>query len=286
MEYFTEIKAPDRTKAPIGSKTIFMAGSIDMGEAENWQEKLCKELKELANNEKKHITVFNPRRDDWDSSWTESINNTQFFDQISWKLDNIEKCNYEVVFLSKESKAPITLLELGKISELKNKKVIVFCPDGYHKKGNVDIVCYRKDIPVTETFEEFMETLKETLGFSNDENGKKKEEKNEETVEESTEESISDTIILKSFFDDPVLEFSKGERNKIIVEDFEHIKDSCMMGKWKFMGREVYGGICNENGVNKIKLKIQKPYENETQLTEFEIVKADEENHESIILSE
>ena len=284
MEYFKEIKAPDRTKAPTGSKTVFLAGSIDMGEAENWQEKLSKEVSELAESNKKHITLFNPRRDDWDSSWKQEINNTQFFDQVSWELDHIDRCNYAVIFFSKESKAPITLMELGKISEMNNKKVIVFCPEGYHRKGNVDIVCYRKDIPVTETYEEFMETFKKTLGLKDEKNGEEKEEETE-PVKESVEPE-SNQIIFKSLHDDPLIEYKIGEDNTIIVEDFEFIKDSCMMGKWRFMGREVYGGICNESGRNKIKLKIRHPHEESDKIVEFEIRKADENTPESIILSE
>ena len=42
--------------------TVFLAGSIEMGAAWDWQKYVEKKLK------KENITLFNPRRDDWDSS--------------------------------------------------------------------------------------------------------------------------------------------------------------------------------------------------------------------------
>ena len=62
-----EIKAPIRTM-----KTVFLAGSIDMGSAVNWQKQVVDALKE------ENVVVYNPRRDDWDSSWVQSIDNPWF----------------------------------------------------------------------------------------------------------------------------------------------------------------------------------------------------------------
>jgi hypothetical protein len=41
--------------------------------------------------------------------------------------------------------APITLLELGLFAQ-SDKKIVVCCPDGYWRKGNVDILCSRLGI--------------------------------------------------------------------------------------------------------------------------------------------
>lgn len=49
---------------------VFLAGSIEMGEAEDWQAQVVKELSDY--------TILNPRRGDWDSSWEQSINNPHF----------------------------------------------------------------------------------------------------------------------------------------------------------------------------------------------------------------
>lgn len=45
--------------------TIFLAGSIDMGKAKNWQQEIEDKLKD------EDVILFNPRRPDWDSSWEE-----------------------------------------------------------------------------------------------------------------------------------------------------------------------------------------------------------------------
>ena len=58
-------------------KKVFLAGSIEMGAAEDWQ-RLAEET--LADCE---VTIFNPRRDDWDSSWEQRIHNPEFNHQVN-----------------------------------------------------------------------------------------------------------------------------------------------------------------------------------------------------------
>ena len=63
-----EIKSPQNiTLRDHSKKTVFLAGSIEMGNADNWQEKATKTFID------KGWIVFNPRRDDWDSSWEQKI---------------------------------------------------------------------------------------------------------------------------------------------------------------------------------------------------------------------
>lgn len=58
--------------------SVFLAGSIEMGLAENWQEQI-----EKAFDESEDIYLLNPRRDDWDSSWKQSIEDEQFNEQVN-----------------------------------------------------------------------------------------------------------------------------------------------------------------------------------------------------------
>jgi len=139
-----EIKAPN--KLQYLGKAIFLAGSIEMGKAENWQQRLGKELKD--------ITVLNPRRDDWDSSWIQSINNPQFREQVEWELEAQEKADIIAMYFDKSTKSPITLLELGLFA--RSKKMIVCCPDGFWRKGNVDIVCKRYGIKQVDTINDLI----------------------------------------------------------------------------------------------------------------------------------
>jgi len=134
-------------------KSMFLAGSIEMGVAEDWQTKVQNILKDTD------IIVYNPRRDDWDSSWTQEISNPKFFEQVTWELDHIDKSDYVVVYFDPTTKSPITLLELGILAKTP-EKVLVCCPEGFWRKGNVDIVCKRYGISQVETPELFYDAIK------------------------------------------------------------------------------------------------------------------------------
>jgi hypothetical protein len=132
-----EIKAPMKWESIDGDAILFLAGSIEMGAAEDWQQYVARELAETD------TIVLNPRRDDWDSSWVQSIDNAQFREQVEWELYGQERADVVLCYFSPGTKAPITLMELG----LFHKKMIVCCPKGFWRKGNVDIVCARYNVP-------------------------------------------------------------------------------------------------------------------------------------------
>ena len=129
-------------KAPvpieIGRCNIFLSGSIEMGTAENWQDRLVRELAD------EDVNVYNPRRDDWDSSWVQSIANAQFREQVTWELNAMENSDIIATYFDPNTKSPITLLELGLFAQ--TGLMIVCCPEGFWRKGNVDIVCQRYSI--------------------------------------------------------------------------------------------------------------------------------------------
>ena len=131
---------------------LFLAGSIEMGTAEKWQDKICKALEDTK------ILILNPRRDDWDSTWIQSIENPQFNEQVTWELDAMSNSDVIAMYFDPNTKSPITLLELG-LHSLENK-LIVCCPEGFWRKGNVDIVCARYGIPQVNTIEELVKEIK------------------------------------------------------------------------------------------------------------------------------
>lgn len=148
-------KAPESLKGiPEDFVHVFLAGSIDMGKAEDWQTKLTKEIVKKH----KEVVILNPRRDDWDSSWEQSIENEKFREQVEWELSSMEAADVIVFYFDKEGEAPITLMELGLNAERK-KTIIVCCPDGYWKKGNVEVVCSYYDIELVNTYDELVERL-------------------------------------------------------------------------------------------------------------------------------
>ena len=138
------------------SATVFLAGSIEMGSAENWQLKVEEVLSE--HKLKDDITIFNPRRDDWDSSWFQEEKNDQFNHQVNWEMDHLEKAKIIFMYFSPNTKSPITLLELG--LHVDKRHIIVCCPDGYWRKGNVDIVCTRYSIPRYNNIDDAIGALK------------------------------------------------------------------------------------------------------------------------------
>jgi len=152
------IKAPNNRVCD-DEPTIFLAGSIEMGKAENWQDKVSSAFS------KSDVVIFNPRRDDWDSSWTQELKNDQFRDQVIWELDAMEQARLIMMYFDPNTKSPITLLELGLWTGMNRNKLIVCCPNGFWRKGNVDVVCKRYGVMQVETLEDLIATAKIRLGL-------------------------------------------------------------------------------------------------------------------------
>lgn len=123
--------------------SLFLAGSIEMGVAEDWQTALTNYIS-VPENRVKCDYIFNPRREAWDSSWEQSITNPQFNEQVSWEMTALEAARAIIMYLDPATKSPISLLELG--LHAASKKLIVCCPKGFWRRGNVEMVCDRFDI--------------------------------------------------------------------------------------------------------------------------------------------
>jgi len=147
-----EIKAPDKFEFD-GTTAIFLAGSIEQGKAVDWQKEIVKLLEE-ANVE---ITILNPRRDNWNAKLDQRKDNPDFREQVEWELEAQERANHILMFFDKETKSPITLLELGLFA--RTGRLIVCCPEGFWRKGNVDIVCEKYNVEQVETIEGLVLTL-------------------------------------------------------------------------------------------------------------------------------
>lgn len=124
---------------PKGHYTIFLAGSIEMGKARDWQAEIIQKLNTLD------CAVLNPRRRDWDSSLVQSSDNPRFTEQVAWEMNGLEECDIAVFNFEPGTMSPISLMELGWMSGL-GKKCVVCCPDGFWRKGNVDLLCARNNI--------------------------------------------------------------------------------------------------------------------------------------------
>lgn len=152
MSKAIEIQPPNEVKIPKGYTSVFLAGSIEMGLAENWQKKLVKDL------QSKPFVFLNPRRKDWNSSWKQKITDKNFNGQVTWELDGLESCDIIVMYFDPETDSPISLLELG--LHARSKKMVVLCPEGFWRKGNVDVVCEKYDVEQVKDYDELVEYLK------------------------------------------------------------------------------------------------------------------------------
>lgn len=138
-----------------GRIKVFLAGSIDMGKSENWQAITENEFSSFD------IIVLNPRRSDWNLEWKPVKSDSNFARQVEWELDALEKSDIILMYFAPGSQSPITLLELGLYAP--SGKLMVACPEGFWRKGNVDIVCEHYGIPIFETLDGLKDVLKKRL---------------------------------------------------------------------------------------------------------------------------
>lgn len=137
-----EVKAPNPW--PTGHFVIFLAGAIDMGAAKDWQSEIAKALAEFD------VVILNPRRDDWDSTWDQTASDPQFREQVLWEQKGLDEADFRTFVFLDDSKAPITLLELG---EHIGEPGAVLCEPEFYRKGNVDISSALNKMPVFESLD-------------------------------------------------------------------------------------------------------------------------------------
>lgn len=123
-------------------RTIFLAGTIDMGNSINWQEQVENTLRERGN-----YIVFNPRQAEWHP---ERIGEMDY--QVNWELEHLEKADIILMNFVDGSQSPITLLELGLFAQSGKLKVI--CTDKFYRYDNVRITCSRYGVKIYSTIEE------------------------------------------------------------------------------------------------------------------------------------
>jgi hypothetical protein len=148
------IKAPAPYQIEPGERTLFLAGSIEMGRAEPWQERLALTLHDLP------LLLLNPRRDDWDSSWKQTIDDSQFREQVEWELDALECADQIAMYFASNTQSPITLLEFGLFA--RSGKLVVCCAGDFWRRGNIEVVCNRFQIPLIEHFDEMIQRIRQS----------------------------------------------------------------------------------------------------------------------------
>lgn len=151
----TEIKAPNPLYYGV-KYSLFLGGTIDMGNSHDWQQEF-KEYIEQNNTAIQNWVILNPRRNNWDASWEQRLDNPKFKEQVDWELDALDTADLRVFVFLPNSKSPVTMLELGLYH---NKPCVVYCPFEFYRSGNIHIVCERYDIPYYTDWNKFLESFK------------------------------------------------------------------------------------------------------------------------------
>jgi hypothetical protein len=155
MKKAVEVQAPNQVEVDENYINIFLAGSIENGKAIKWQKEFIAALSD------KNIRFLNPRRDDWDSSWGQTMDDPKFVEQVQWELNSMEMSHIIVMVFDPNTLSPISMLELG--LHAKEQKLMVVCPDGFWKKGNVDVTCEFYGINQFDTMDELIEFMRKHI---------------------------------------------------------------------------------------------------------------------------
>lgn len=144
------IYAPNPTETD--NVTVFLAGSIEQGKAEKWQDKITDIFKDVEG-----ITFLNPRRPDWDPTWGED--NPKLIEQINWEQDSLLVADLVFIYFDPNTKSVVTMMELGQVLERKADRIIVICPKGFWRRSNVDVTCGRYGVDIFDSFDEGVSAL-------------------------------------------------------------------------------------------------------------------------------
>lgn len=141
----TVITAPAPLPARHDRVRVFLGGSIDMGHAADWQQSVAAALGG------EDVVILNPRRPDWNPAWKPEADDPHFREQVEWELAALDSADIIVLYLAPGSKSPVSLLEMGLHAQ--SGKLILLCPSGYWRKGNVDITAERYGIEQVADFD-------------------------------------------------------------------------------------------------------------------------------------
>jgi hypothetical protein len=152
------ITAPTKLTTPdLCRPSVFLAGTIDNGDSENWQRTAADYLINM------NWVVFNPRRPDWDPTWEQIIENPKFAEQVAWELEGLRRANRIIFHFEPGSLSPVALLEFGMMAERWSSDhfLRVSCPPGFWRRGNVEYICkkYYGRIPFFESLDDALKSF-------------------------------------------------------------------------------------------------------------------------------
>lgn len=134
------------------SVKVFLAGSMNT----EWRQKLMNNWSSLTrNNNVGNVVFVDPTRRDWDSSWTTKYGDAKFYQQTKWELSTMRQCDWVIVYLNKDSKSPVSMVE----TVLNMDRVLLVRDDEFWQAGYIDILCEEFGIPQFDSLDKVLEYL-------------------------------------------------------------------------------------------------------------------------------
>lgn len=129
-----EITAPHFIKSTSHEISVFLAGTIDLGNSRDWQSEIVKAL------EPYECKVYNPRKGEWDSHI--AVNglpvDKKLEQQIQWEQYFLFNTTFVAMWLEPNSKSVVSMMELGQlIMARKPYDLIVGTTPEFYRYGNV-----------------------------------------------------------------------------------------------------------------------------------------------------
>ena len=149
------ITSPDALPANDTRPKVFLAGSIEMGKAGDWQQQVQQALAAEG------VLMLNPRRADWNPAWRAEADEPEFRRQVEWELAALEQADLVLMYFAPGTQSPITLLEFGLYA--RSGKLLVAAPAGYWRKGNLDITGDRYQVPRYNDLQALIAAVKQRL---------------------------------------------------------------------------------------------------------------------------
>ncbi len=151
------ITSPAPIPAGDARPRVFLAGSIEMGRAGDWQQQVQQALAD------EDVVLLNPRRADWNPAWRAEADEPEFRRQVEWELAALEQADIVLMYFAPGTQSPITLLEFGLYA--RSGKLLVAAPAGFWRKGNLDITGDRYQVPRHDDLQALIAAVKQRLAM-------------------------------------------------------------------------------------------------------------------------
>lgn len=136
----------------VDAPSLFLGGTIDMGNSVDWQTEVINQLDYL------HLNIYNPRCNGFPE-----FDTAEEMYQIKWELHHIRRVDYALMVFLDNSKSPISLLELGMFLKTHPTKTVVMCNENFYRHNNILLTCLDNGVRPVKTLSEAVTKVKQLI---------------------------------------------------------------------------------------------------------------------------